>query len=50
VLEKLRPLEQKLKYQIDKLVRLAASGDAGGSNNPLRFKPNPDNLVSKVLQ
>ncbi|CAI9542830.1 unnamed protein product, partial [Staurois parvus] len=48
VLEKMRPVDQKLKYhQIDKLVRAAVTGSLG-ENDPLRFKPNPQNLMSKV--
>lgn len=48
VLEKVRPLDQKLRYQIDKLIRTATTGLAGGANDPLCFKPNPSNLVSKL--
>lgn len=79
----MRPLDQKLKYQIDKLVRTAVTGSLGkivtqqlcflwlkwvyivyavceatysdptlhyfsAKNDPLHFRPNPDNLVSKV--
>ncbi|KAF9090507.1 hypothetical protein BGX23_005942 [Mortierella sp. AD031] len=52
ILEKMKPVEQKLKYQIDKLVRAAVVGqqegeaqlNAGGAD-PLAFKPNPKNLV-----
>ncbi|XP_052818606.1 neuroguidin-A-like [Mya arenaria] len=47
VLEKMRPIDQKLKYQVDKVVRLAATGGAG-SNDPMRFKANPDSLQSKL--
>ncbi|KAM3940181.1 neuroguidin [Leptodactylus fuscus] len=47
VLEKMRPIEQKLKYQIDKLVRAAVTGSLA-ENDPLRFKPNPQNLMSKL--
>ncbi|XP_068098354.1 neuroguidin isoform X2 [Hyperolius riggenbachi] len=47
VLEKMRPVEQKLKYQIDKLVRAAVTGSLG-ENDPLRFRPNPQNLMSKL--
>ncbi|XP_042333382.1 neuroguidin [Sceloporus undulatus] len=47
VLEKIRPIDQKLKYQVDKLVKAAVTG-ALGENDPLRFKPNPNNLVSKL--
>eukprot|EP00741_Cyanophora_paradoxa_P024449 tig00022075_g23606.t1 len=48
VLEKLKPLDAKLKYQIDKLLRTAALGGAGSAaSDPLRFKPNPQALLSK---
>ncbi|KAM5192831.1 neuroguidin [Mantella aurantiaca] len=47
VLEKMRPVDQKLKYQIDKLVKAAVTGSLG-DNDPLRFKPNPQNLMSKL--
>ncbi|XP_066460087.1 neuroguidin isoform X1 [Eleutherodactylus coqui] len=47
VLEKMRPIEQKLKYQIDKLIRAAVTGSLA-ANDPLRFKPNPQNLMSKL--
>ncbi|XP_062992519.1 neuroguidin [Elgaria multicarinata webbii] len=47
VLEKMRPIDQKLKYQVDKLVKAAVTG-ALGENDPLRFKPNPSNLMSKL--
>ncbi|XP_040272823.1 neuroguidin [Bufo bufo] len=47
VLEKMRPIEQKLKYQIDKLVRAAMTGSLA-ENDPLRFRPNPQNLLSKL--
>ncbi|KAM9329842.1 neuroguidin [Gastrophryne carolinensis] len=47
VLEKMRPIDQKLKYQIDKMIRAAVTGSLG-ENDPLRFKPNPQNLMSKL--
>jgi U3 small nucleolar ribonucleoprotein protein LCP5 len=47
VLEKMRPAEQKLKYQLDKLVRMG-SGIGVAENDPLRLRPNPDKLVSKL--
>nr|AMY50366.1 eukaryotic initiation factor 4E-binding protein [Acipenser schrenckii] len=47
VLEKMRPIDQKLKYQIDKLVRTALTGTLG-ENDALHFKPNPENLLSKL--
>ena len=46
VMEKIRPIEQKLRYQVDKLVSIAESGHVA-DNDPLRFKPNPDNLLPK---
>eukprot|EP00057_Strongylocentrotus_purpuratus_P010892 XP_011665366.1 PREDICTED: neuroguidin isoform X1 [Strongylocentrotus purpuratus] len=47
VLEKMRPIDQKLTYQIDKLIKTATTG-VPAANDPLRFKPNPDGLVSKL--
>eukprot|EP00249_Psilotum_nudum_P015663 c25455_g1_i3 orf=438-1466(-) len=57
-LEKIRPIDKKLRYQIDKLLKLAkgtpliteenGSGLAFESKNGLRYKPNPDMLVPKV--
>ncbi|XP_068777799.1 neuroguidin isoform X4 [Struthio camelus] len=45
VLEKMRPVEQRLKYQVEKLLRAAAAG-ALGDNDPLRFRPDPGNMVT----
>ncbi|KAM0787914.1 hypothetical protein ACM66B_006121 [Microbotryomycetes sp. NB124-2] len=50
VLEKIAPLEQRLKYQIEKLVRKADQADEPAddeqvANDPLAFRPNPDTLV-----
>ncbi|XP_028290633.1 neuroguidin [Gouania willdenowi] len=47
VLEKMRPLDHKLKYQIDKLVRTAITGSLA-ENDPLQLRPNPGNLISKL--
>ena len=47
VLERVRPIDQKLQYQVDKLVKTAATGVVA-ENDPLHFKPNPANLRSKV--
>jgi len=47
VLEKIRPIDQKLRYQVDKLVSIADSGTID-QNDPLRFKPNPGGLMSKL--
>ncbi|KAG7488715.1 hypothetical protein MATL_G00036520 [Megalops atlanticus] len=49
VLEKMRPLDQKLRYQIDKLVRTALTGSLA-DNDPLQFRPNPENLISKLSE
>ncbi|KAI0242365.1 hypothetical protein L0F63_002192, partial [Massospora cicadina] len=50
-LEKMKPVEAKLKYQIDKLVRATNVEAPKESNallekNPLQFRPNPENLVN----
>ncbi|CAO3601334.1 unnamed protein product [Absidia cylindrospora] len=50
VLERMKPIETKLKYQIDKLVRTAVMGTQANKdsvNDPMAFKPNPMNLMSK---
>mmetsp|Transcript_29360 Transcript_29360/g.72631 ORF Transcript_29360/g.72631 Transcript_29360/m.72631 type:complete len:489 (-) Transcript_29360:215-1681(-) len=52
-LEKLRPIDRKLQYQIEKLLKMANEGakagdEGGGGEDPLQFRPNPDALVSKV--
>ncbi|KAI9319893.1 Sas10/Utp3/C1D family-domain-containing protein [Dichotomocladium elegans] len=50
ILDRMKPIETKLKYQIDKLVRTAVLGSQPqkqDDNDPLAFKPNPMNLVSK---
>ncbi|KAG0501478.1 hypothetical protein HPP92_001550 [Vanilla planifolia] len=64
-LEKMRTIDKKLEYQIQKLTRAAGSAPAEhlvGINNeikeiesrekedPLMFRPNPDMLVSKTSQ
>ncbi|XP_043914089.1 neuroguidin [Protopterus annectens] len=49
VLEKMRPIDQKLKYQIDKLVKAAVTGHVG-ENDPLQFRPNPNNMMSKLSE
>lgn len=46
VLEKIRPIDSKLKYQIDKLVKTAVVGSA--EDDPQTYHANPDNLVSKI--
>ncbi|KAJ8670563.1 hypothetical protein QAD02_001822 [Eretmocerus hayati] len=47
VLEKIRPIDHKLKYQIDKLVKTAVTGTIN-SDDPINFKPNPDALMEKM--
>ncbi|KAG0162844.1 hypothetical protein DFQ28_000669 [Apophysomyces sp. BC1034] len=57
ILDRMKPIESKLKYQIDKLVRTAVMGTQktdqeptstdAVANDPLAFKPNPMNLLSK---
>ncbi|XP_054667483.1 neuroguidin [Grus americana] len=43
VLEKLRPAERRLKYQLEKLLRAGGRG-GGGDDDPLRFRPAPANM------
>jgi len=46
IMEKLAPLDKKLKYQIDKLLKTAAVGNLNHlASDPKRFKPNLDALV-----
>jgi U3 small nucleolar ribonucleoprotein protein LCP5 len=47
VLEKIRPIDHKLRYQIDKLVKTAVTGTTNASD-PLNFKANPNNLLSQM--
>ncbi|OCH89097.1 hypothetical protein OBBRIDRAFT_794606 [Obba rivulosa] len=49
VLEKIKVLEGRMKYQIDKLVRVAeeASSAQNVINDPLAFKPNPQALMDQ---
>ncbi|EMD34424.1 hypothetical protein CERSUDRAFT_117295 [Gelatoporia subvermispora B] len=49
VLEKIKVLEGRMKYQIDKLVRVAeeASSAQNVANDPLAFKPNPQALMDQ---
>ena len=55
VLERTQPIDRKLKYQVDKLVRLAAAGPKGTGadaaaedGDQLQYRPDPSNLVPKV--
>ncbi|KAJ4963922.1 hypothetical protein NE237_023861 [Protea cynaroides] len=61
-LEKIRPLDKKLQYQIQKLMRDISSttekvgsdkkeaGTAQNGDDPLKYRPNPDMLISKINQ
>ncbi|XP_037958094.1 neuroguidin [Teleopsis dalmanni] len=48
VLEKIRPIDYKLRYQIDKLVKTATTG-VTSSTDPILYKPNPENMLSNTL-
>lgn len=47
VLEKIRPIDSKLKYQIDKLVKTAVVGGTT-EDDPQSYHANPANLASKI--
>lgn len=47
VLERIRPLEYKLKYMMEKLVKAALTGVTDESN-PTQFRANPHNMVDNV--
>ena len=49
VMEKIRPIEHKLKYQIDKCVGIAETGQVS-KDDPSRFKANPELLASKLAE
>ena len=48
-LEKIRPIEKKMNYQVQKLVAQATRRDDGASadagEDPLKFRPNPSSLA-----
>lgn len=44
VLEKINVLEGRMRYQIEKLVRAAEDTSQGVVDDPLAFRPNPQNL------
>ncbi|KAK1219855.1 hypothetical protein PQX77_017432 [Marasmius sp. AFHP31] len=51
VLEKIKALEGRMKYQIEKLVKAAQEGEKGAdskdiANDPLAFRPNPQNFTA----
>ncbi|XP_065715403.2 neuroguidin [Patagioenas fasciata] len=45
VLEKLRPLERRLRYHVEKLLRAAATGGRD-ANDPLSFRPRPTDMAA----
>ncbi|CAG5102372.1 Similar to ngdn: Neuroguidin (Xenopus tropicalis) [Cotesia congregata] len=46
VLEKIKPIDYKLKYQIEKLVRSTMS--VGDDMDPTKFKANPEAFAAKI--
>ncbi|KAH7106085.1 hypothetical protein BKA62DRAFT_668799 [Auriculariales sp. MPI-PUGE-AT-0066] len=46
VLDKTKILEGRMKYQIDKLVRLAEQDETNVEEDPLVFRPNPNSLAA----
>ncbi|KAH6948667.1 hypothetical protein HPB50_025743 [Hyalomma asiaticum] len=46
ILERIRPIDQKLKYQVDKLVKTATHGTMD-ADDPLRFRANPAALEAE---
>ncbi|XP_058057025.1 neuroguidin [Anopheles bellator] len=48
VLEKIRPIDYKLRYQIDKLVKTAVTGGSSTATDTTSFRANPANLVSQI--
>ncbi|XP_075149559.1 neuroguidin isoform X2 [Haematobia irritans] len=47
VLEKIRPIDYKLRYQIDKLVKTATTG-VSSTSDPILYKPNPENMLTNA--
>ncbi len=48
MLDKAKPIDAKLKYQVDKLVKAGVAGALQAlDDDPLQHKPQPDNLVAK---
>ena len=44
IMEKLRPLDAKLKYQMDKLLKTSVEAPEAAAGDALKFKPNPNAL------
>lgn len=47
VLSKIKPIEKKLKYQVDKLVKMSSDNGQASEQNALSYKPNFENMVGK---
>jgi U3 small nucleolar ribonucleoprotein protein LCP5 len=50
VLERMRPIETKLKYHIDKLLKASLNDSKSDEKDPLSFRPNPDQFISKAAE
>lgn len=46
--EKIQPIDQKLRYQIDKVVQSAITGQDG--DNPLKYRARPERMKSKLKE
>ncbi|KAI6038461.1 hypothetical protein EDC04DRAFT_2868454 [Pisolithus marmoratus] len=46
VLEKIRVMESRMRYQIEKLVRIADEPSKAVTEDPLAFRPNPQNFAN----
>lgn len=46
-MEKIRPIDYKLRYQIDKLVKTAVTG-ATNVDDPINYKPNLNALTTQL--
>ncbi|KAL4146761.1 hypothetical protein PRNP1_010518 [Phytophthora ramorum] len=46
LLERIRPLDRKMKYQVDKMLKVALSGGKG-LDESLSYAPNPDQLAAE---
>ena len=46
VLERIRPIEKKIKYSIDKLLAAPVTPSTSASADPLQYRPNPLDLLS----
>uniref|UniRef100_H3GPN6 Neuroguidin n=1 Tax=Phytophthora ramorum TaxID=164328 RepID=H3GPN6_PHYRM len=49
LLERIRPLDRKMKYQVDKMLKVALSGGKG-LDESLSYAPNPDQLAAEDEQ